>query len=125
MLKKENIFVIQKHEATRLHYDFRIEINGVLKSWAMPKTPPLEKGVKRLAVITEDHSIEYANFEGIIPKGQYGAGKVEIWDKGTFNLIKNENNKIVIDITGNKLNGRYCLIKFKNENKNWMLFKCE
>lgn len=123
MSKQEGVYVIQKHYATHLHYDLRLEINGVLKSWAIPKSPPLEKGVKRLAVITEDHPIEYANFEGIISNGQYGAGKVEIWDKGIFNLIKHETNKIVVDIDGNKLKGKYCLIKFKDEGKNWMLFK--
>lgn len=124
MSEKERIYVMHKHDATRLHYDFRLEIDGVLKSWAIPKTPPNIKGVKRLAVYTEDHSLDYANFEGTIPEGNYGAGKVEIWDKGTFTLIENEKDKIVINLNGNRLNGKYCLIKFKDQEKNWMLFKC-
>ncbi|HNR43544.1 MAG TPA: DNA polymerase ligase N-terminal domain-containing protein [Methanofastidiosum sp.] len=124
MSKKERIYVMHKHDATRLHYDFRLEIDGVLKSWAIPKTPPNIKGVKRLAVYTEDHPLDYANFEGTIPEGNYGAGKVEIWDKGTFTLIENEKDKIVINLNGNRLNGKYCLIKFKDQEKNWMLFKC-
>jgi len=124
MSEKERIYVIHKHDATRLHYDFRLEIDEVLKSWAIPKTPPNEKGVKRLAVFTEDHPLDYANFEGTIPEGNYGAGKVEIWDKGTFVLIENEKDKIVINLNGNRLDGKYCLIKFKDQEKNWMLFKC-
>jgi DNA ligase D-like protein (predicted 3'-phosphoesterase) len=124
MSEKERIYVIHKHDATRLHYDFRLEIDGALKSWAIPKTPPSVKGVKRLAVYTEDHPLDYANFEGTIPEGNYGAGKVEIWDKGTFALIENEKDKIVIDLNGNRLNGKYCLIKFKDQERNWMLFKC-
>ena len=88
MKSKNNIYVIQRHQAKRLHHDIRLEINGVLKSWAIPKTPPTEKGIKRLAVQTEDHSIDYANFEGDIPEGDYGAGSVEIWDKGRLKLKK-------------------------------------
>jgi len=124
MSENEKKFVIHKHDATRLHYDFRLEIDGALKSWAIPKIPPTEKGVKRLAVFTEDHPLSYATFEGTIPEGQYGAGKVEIWDKGTFLLIENENDKIVVTLNGNRLNGRYCLIKLKDQEKNWLFFKC-
>ncbi len=124
MSENEKIFVIHKHDATRLHYDFRLEIDGTLKSWAIPKIPPTEKGVKRLAVFTEDHPLGYAAFEGTIPEGQYGAGKVEIWDKGTFLLIENENDKIVVNLNGNRLKGRYCLIKLKDQEKNWLFFKC-
>ena len=123
-MKENNIYVIQKHDATHLHYDMRLEINGVLKSWAMPKKPPSEKGIKRLAVQTEDHSIEYANFEGIIPEGSYGAGSVEIWDKGTFEIEEIEKYKLAIHIYGNRLEGRYCLIQLKGQEKNWLFFKC-
>ncbi len=123
-MKGNNIYVIQKHDATHLHYDMRLEINGVLKSWAIPKTPPTEKGVKRLAVQTEDHAIEYATFEGIIPEGSYGAGSVEVWDKGTFEIEEREKDKLVIRIYGKKLEGRYCLIQLKGQEKNWLFFKC-
>ena len=124
MKSKTNIYVIQKHNATRLHYDLRLEINDVLKSWAIPKTPPTEKGIRRLALQTEDHSIDYANFEGDIPEGDYGAGSVEIWDKGTFEIEENEKDKLVVHFNGKKLEGRYCLIRFKGQEKNWLLFKC-
>jgi DNA ligase D-like protein (predicted 3'-phosphoesterase) len=121
---KDNIYVIQKHDATHLHFDLRLEMEGVLKSWAIPKTPPTEKGVKRLAVATEDHPVDYADFEGEIPEGLYGAGKVEIWDKGDYKLEKKDENKIIVQINGKKLKGRFCLIKFKGQKKNWLFFKC-
>lgn len=124
MKGNNNIYVIQKHDTTHVHYDMRLEMNGVLKSWAIPKTPPTEKGIKRLAIQTEDHPIEYANFEGIIPEGSYGAGSVEIWDKGTYIIEENEEDKLVIYIYGNKLEGRYCLIQLKGQEKNWLFFKC-
>ena len=117
-----NIYVIQKHQARRLHYDLRLEMNGVLKSWAVPKTPPTEKGIKRLAVQVEDHPVEYANFEGTIPEGQYGAGTVEIWDKGQYVLKERDEDKLVFEIKGNKLRGDYCLVRFKGR-KNWLFFK--
>ncbi len=123
-MKGNKTYVIQKHDATHLHYDMRLEINGVLKSWAIPKTPPTEKGIKRLAVQTEDHAIEYATFEGIIPEGSYGAGSVEVWDKGTLEIEEREKDKLVIRIYGNKLEGRYCLIRLKGQEKNWLFFKC-
>lgn len=129
------IYVIQKHrtfgkkkranvrlESGRLHYDLRLEMNGVLKSWAVPKTPPTEKGVRRLAVQVEDHPIGYANFEGTIPAGQYGAGTVEIWDKGHYVLKEKDEDKLVFEIRGNKLGGDYCLVRFKGR-KNWLFFK--
>jgi len=121
---KNNIYLIQKHDASHLHYDLRLEMDGVLKSWAIPKSPPTEKGVKRLAVQTEDHPVDYADFEGVIPEGQYGAGRVEIWDRGTYELEKKESDEIIIIINGKKLKGRYCLIKFKGQEKNWLFFKC-
>jgi len=119
------IYVIQKHQATHLHFDLRLEMNGVLRSWALPKSPPLQASVKRLAVQTEDHPMDYGNFEGVIPEGEYGAGKVEIWDRGRFKLIEADENKIIFTIEGRKLKGDYCLIKFrpKVDQKNWLFFK--
>jgi len=121
---QNKIYVIQKHNASHLHYDLRLEINGVLKSWAIPKEPPTEKGIKRLAVQTEDHPLDYADFEGKIPEGEYGAGKVEIWDNGTYELKESDDDKIIVNINGKKLKGQFCLIKFKNQEKNWLFFKC-
>jgi len=117
-----NIYVIQKHQARRLHYDLRLEMDGVLRSWAIPKTPPTEEGVKRLAVQVEDHPVDYANFEGTIPEGQYGAGTVEIWDRGQYILKERDEDKLVFEIKGNKLRGDYCLVRFKGR-KNWLFFK--
>jgi len=117
-----NIYVIQKHQAAHPHYDLRLEMDGVLRSWAIPKTPPTEKGIKRLAVQVEDHPLEYANFEGTIPEGQYGAGTVEIWDKGRYILKAKNENKLIFEIRGDKLKGDYCLIRFKGR-KNWLFFK--
>ena len=116
------IYVIQKHDATHLHYDFRLEIDGVLKSWAIPKEPPTESGVKRLAVQVEDHPIEYATFEGIIPEGQYGAGTVEIWDKGEHVIKDRKDDRLIFEIKGDKLKGLYCLVRFKGK-ENWLFFK--
>ena len=121
---ENNIYVIQRHDASHLHYDLRLEMDGVLKSWAIPKSPLIEKGVKRLAVQTEDHPVDYADFEGVISEGQYGAGTVEIWDRGTYKLEKRKDDEIIIKINGKKLKGRYCLIKFKGQEKNWLFFKC-
>jgi DNA ligase D-like protein (predicted 3'-phosphoesterase) len=117
-----DIYVIQKHKATHLHYDLRLQKDGVLKSWAVPKEPPLTTGVRRLAIQTEDHPVEYAAFEGEIPKGEYGAGTVEIWDKGKVTIEKWQEKEIIIKIHGQKLHGLYCLIKFKSD-KNWLFFK--
>ncbi len=114
-------FVIQKHQATHLHYDFRLEMDGVLKSWAVPKEPPSQSGTRRLAMQVEDHELDYINFEGTIPKGEYGAGTVEIWDKGTY-LLKNRTDKIIeFTLDGSKLKGDYALVNFKE--KNWLLLK--
>jgi len=125
-ISKKNIYSIQKHSASHLHYDLRLEFNGVLKSWAIPKLPPKQKGLKRLAIETEDHPIEYAFFKGVIPEGNYGAGKVEIYDKGDFELIEKNKDTIVVKINGNKLNGEYCLVKTNYGNKpekSWLFFR--
>ena len=119
-----SIYVIQKHQASHLHWDLRLEFDGVLKSWAVPKEPPAKEGEKRLAVETEDHPLDYADFEGEIPEGQYGAGKVEVWDRGTFKVVEGTDDKLLVDIKGKKLSGQYYLIKFsKIGPKNWLFFK--
>jgi bifunctional non-homologous end joining protein LigD len=131
------IFVIQKHGASHLHYDLRLEIGGVLVSWAIPKGPPVSVEEKRLALQTEDHPMEYATFEGTIPEGSYGAGTVEIWDHGTFESFREHNGKLVsletclkegrfeIEFDGNKLHGPYALIKTTMGGKGnaWLIFK--
>jgi DNA ligase D-like protein (predicted 3'-phosphoesterase) len=118
------VYVIQKHLATHLHYDLRLEMEGVLKIWAIPKEPPLKEGIKRLAVETEDHPLDYANFEGEIPEGAYGAGKVETWDKGYYIPLEIEKGKIIVEIKGEKLRGVHCLIKTKlKEQRSWLFFK--
>ena len=116
------IYVIQKHAATNLHYDLRLEMDGVLKSWAVPKEPPVEFGARRLAVQVEDHPIAYATFEGTIPEGEYGAGTVEIWDKGTYKMLDRKEDKLVFEIKGQKLRGQFVLVRFKDK-KNWLFFK--
>jgi bifunctional non-homologous end joining protein LigD len=131
-------FVIQEHYASSFHYDFRLEMNDnddsvVLKSWAIPKNIPLTKGVKRLAVQTEDHPIEYLNFEGEIPEKNYGAGKVVIWDKGIWGLMKGslKENRLSFNLFGNRIKGRYMMIKIKNLDKDkkngncWLIWKKE
>lgn len=117
-----DIYLIQRHAATHLHYDLRLEMDGVLKSWAIPKEPPVESGVRRLAVQVEDHPLAYATFEGAIPEGEYGAGTVEIWDKGTYKMLDRKADKFVLEINGEKLRGAYVLVRFKDK-KNWLFFK--
>jgi bifunctional non-homologous end joining protein LigD len=123
-------FVIQQHAARRMHYDFRLELDGVLLSWAVPKGPSLSPSEKRLAVRTEDHPLDYANFEGIIPKGQYGGGTVSVWDRGTWEpegdpheAIK--KGRLTFELHGEKLHGRWHLIRTRSTGKadNWLLFK--
>jgi DNA ligase D-like protein (predicted 3'-phosphoesterase) len=121
---KKLIYVIQRHVAKKLHFDLRLEHEGVLKSWAVPKGPPTKEGEKRLAVAVEDHPIDYAKFEGTIPEG-YGAGTVEIWDKGTYETMKWKDEEIIVDINGKKLKGMYVLIKtnFGGSKNSWLFFK--
>jgi len=122
----KNRFVVQEHQASHHHFDFRLEMMDrdgyVLKSWAIPKEIPQKSKEKRLAVATEDHPVEYLDFEGKIPQGQYGAGTVKIWDKGQYKLLDKSNDKISFVLKGEKLKGEYALIKFK-EPKNWLLIK--
>jgi bifunctional non-homologous end joining protein LigD len=130
-------FVVQRHEASHLHYDFRLELGGVLKSWAVPKGPSLNPAQKRLAVMVEDHPVDYNTFKGKIPEGNYGAGNVDIWDKGTFTPVDPKHQPISekkaleaikkgelkFSIKGKKLNGEFVLVKLKNDEKNWLLIK--
>ena len=117
------VFVVHKHYASNLHYDFRLEKDGVLKSWAVPKGIAPAKGVKHLAVEVDDHALAYAGFEGEIPEGQYGAGTVEIWDCGAYEEEQWQPGKIVFALHGKKLSGRFCLIRFaKAGDKNWLIF---
>lgn len=139
--KKDRIFVVHKHAARALHYDLRLAYNRVLKSWAVPKGPSLKKGVRRLAVRTEDHPLAYAKFQGEIPEGLYGAGTVQIWDSGTYHVIKKKNGKVVsfsaclkegsieLWFDGKKLKGAYALVKMRQKNDGkkelWLLIKID
>ena len=114
-------FVVHRHQASHLHYDFRLEMAGVLKSWAIPKEVPVEPGVRRLAVQVEDHPIDYMNFAGKIPQGEYGAGTVEIWDKGEYQLSKEAPDRLEFTLKGKKLSGDYVLIHTGDQN--WLLIK--
>jgi bifunctional non-homologous end joining protein LigD len=123
---KKPIFVVQRHDATRLHYDFRLEKGGALASWAVPKGVPLEPGAKALAVHVEDHPLEYATFHGEIPKGQYGAGSVEIWDNGTYELLEEKGNgQLTVRLHGKRLRGTWSLVPAHMDGKeqNWLLIK--
>ena len=128
------IFVIQKHHASRLHYDFRLEMEGVLKSWAVPKGPSYDPTVKRLAMMTEDHPYDYADFEGVIPAGNYGAGNVIIWDNGTWEFIEPgddpvkalQQGKLTFRLYGKKMFGEWALVKIKGRSpkgNEWLLIK--
>ncbi len=116
-------YVVQEHHARRLHWDFRLEMDGVLKSWAVPKGPPQEKGQRRLAIEVEDHPLEYGKFEGTIPEGNYGAGKVMIWDKGYYTLLKKEADKVKFVLSGDRLQGAYILIKRGQKENHWLFIK--
>lgn len=131
--KSGNLFVVQQHAASHMHFDFRLEVEGVLASWAIPKGPSLDPHIKRLAVMTEDHPLEYAHFEGIIPEGNYGAGAVIVWDIGTYENLKKDSmttclNRGIIEIhlNGEKLKGNFALVRTGNkESKNWLLIKLQ
>jgi bifunctional non-homologous end joining protein LigD len=130
---KGNSFVIQKHAARRTHFDFRLEHDGVLKSWAVTKGPSLDPSQKRLAVMTEDHPLEYGGFEGVIPKGEYGAGPVMIWDEGTWEPLGDPDDGLAkgdlkFRLHGHRLNGDFVLVRMKPRKEdrgrqNWLLIK--
>lgn len=119
------IFVVHEHHAGHLHFDLRLEMDGVLKSWAVPKGPSMNPKDKRLAVLVEDHTIEYGSFEGVIPEGRYGAGTVLIWDKGSFELKAGGVNKGRLEFTlkGKKLKGTFVLVRMKGKQKEWLFIK--
>jgi DNA ligase D-like protein (predicted 3'-phosphoesterase) len=131
------VFVIQKHKARTLHYDFRLEVGGVLKSWAVPKGPSMDPRERRLAVPTEDHPLAYAEFEGVIPEGEYGAGAVIVWDRGTYRNLREEQargclsmeealkeGKVEVWLAGEKVRGGFSLIRTgKKEDARWLLIK--
>jgi len=133
--KKDLVFVVQKHAASHLHYDFRLEMDGVLKSWAIPKGPSMDSGIKRLAIMVEDHPYDYKDFEGVIPEGNYGAGKVIVWDNGTYSFVDDEESteskgleegELKFILNGKKLKGEFALVKFKGKEHNeWLLIKKE
>ena len=123
-------FVVHEHHATRLHYDFRLEIGGILKSWAIPKGPSMNSSDKRLAVMVEDHPLDYGDFEGIIPQGHYGAGPVLIWDSGEFQPEGEpeaalKKGKLTFSLEGNKLRGSFSLVQMKGRGtgKDWLMIK--
>src|SRR6056297_930255 len=133
---EKHIFVMQKHDASNLHYDFRLQVGDVLKSWAVPKGPSTDPDQKRLALETEDHPVDYADFEGTIPEGQYGAGVVIVWDTGTYENTSEKNDEklsmeeafekghITVNLQGKKLKGGYALIRTQGgDNPKWLLMK--
>jgi DNA ligase D-like protein (predicted 3'-phosphoesterase) len=134
--RKEPIFIIHKHAARQLHYDFRLQVGRTLKSWAVPKGPSLNPKDKRMAAKVEDHPLDYAEFEGVIPKGEYGAGTVVIWDKGTYRNVTKKNGKevpitkalknghLAVELDGEKIEGRYALSRIvKGKKPRWLLVK--
>ncbi|HXW86054.1 MAG TPA: DNA polymerase ligase N-terminal domain-containing protein [Candidatus Bathyarchaeia archaeon] len=132
---KKHLFVIQQHDASHMHFDFRLEIGRILVSWAIPKGPSTNPSVKRLAIMTEDHPRDYAHFEGVIPEGNYGAGTVMVWDIGTYENIKHHEGKLIpmkeclkkghveVFLHGKKLQGGYTLVKLQGRENQWLFIK--
>jgi bifunctional non-homologous end joining protein LigD len=118
-------FVVHEHHASHLHFDFRLEWEGVLRSWAVPKGPSMNPAEKRLAIAVEDHTLDYIDFEGIIPPDQYGAGAVLVWDNGTYQISEAAEDKIVFVIEGKRLRGGFTLmlLKGRGKGKEWLLVK--
>lgn len=119
-------FVLQFHRSRRPHYDFRLERDGVYKSWALPKGVPQEVGIRRLAIQVEDHDLDFGDFEGDIPEGDYGAGYIEIWDRGTYELHEWSDERVVLTLHGKRLDGTYNLIRFHRGGEwDWLMFKLD
>jgi bifunctional non-homologous end joining protein LigD len=118
-------FMVHEHHASHLHFDFRIQLQGVFKSWAVPKGPSMNPSDKRLAIMVEDHPLEYGSFEGVIPEGQYGAGRVAIWDSGRYSVLDGDirSGRLEFNLQGKKLKGIFVLAKMKGKEKEWLLIK--
>lgn len=135
--RKDPVFVVQKHDASSLHYDVRLEVGGVLASWAVPKGPSTDPSEKRLAIRTEDHPLDYATFEGVIPEGEYGAGTVLVWDRGTYDNITEKDGEIrsaeqaiaaghiLVWLHGEKLSGGYAFQRIDDDKDEWLLIKMD
>ncbi|MBU1198581.1 MAG: ATP-dependent DNA ligase [Nanoarchaeota archaeon] len=117
-------FVVHEHFSKHHHWDIRLELDGMLMSWAVPKEPPLKSGIRRLCILVEPHDISYINFQGTIEEGTYGAGKVELWDNGTYVMETRKDDKLVFFLHGKKLKGRYTILRFARAGQNnWLFFK--
>jgi bifunctional non-homologous end joining protein LigD len=118
-------FVVHEHDSSHLHYDFRIELEGVLRSWVIPKGPSMNPSERRLAILVEDHPLEYVDFEGIIPQGSYGAGEVVVWDTGHYELLEQAQGSLRFILEGQKLKGAFALTLLKGRGKGneWLLIK--
>jgi DNA ligase D-like protein (predicted 3'-phosphoesterase) len=117
------VYMVHDHHSRSHHYDLRLEFDGVLRSWAVPKGLSMEPGVRRLAREVPDHALEYAPFEGVIPEGSYGAGKVEVWDRGTFTALEQGEDRLVLDIRGRRVKGVYYLVRtsMNGDRTNWLV----
>jgi bifunctional non-homologous end joining protein LigD len=118
-------FIVHEHHARHLHFDFRLEMEGVLKSWAVPKGPSMNPSDKRLAIMVDDHTLEYGSFEGVIPEGHYGAGTVVIWDKGEFEMLRGgiREGRLEFSLKGKKLKGIFAMARMSGKDKEWLLMK--